>query len=164
MSSFKIILLMLGIFSWPILANSPNQIEWSDFDEGLKKAKRENKYIFIDFYADWCKICKEFEATTLKLPEVAKELNQNFVSVKVNTDSQKQVVWKDKKMSMQEFSGKLNVGALPTMMYLSPEYDVLGSYSSYADGDLFLNLLTYISSGSRSANLSFEEFLENKKK
>ena len=35
--------------------------DWLKFDEGMAKAKKENKSVLVDFYTDWCHWCKEME-------------------------------------------------------------------------------------------------------
>jgi NDP-sugar pyrophosphorylase family protein len=40
--------------------------------------------------------------------------------------------------------------------------EIIGSYSAYADPKLMVHLLTYISSGAREKNVSFDDFLEGK--
>ena len=54
-----------------VVIQSPAQL-----DAQLSKAKSENKYVLLDFYADWCISCKEMEVNTFANPEVSKELKQ----------------------------------------------------------------------------------------
>ncbi len=44
-------------------------------------ARKENKPLLIKFGASWCKNCLEMERTTLKAPEVAVIINDNFIAV-----------------------------------------------------------------------------------
>lgn len=39
------------------------QFEKGTFKQALQKAKKENKLLFIDGYADWCAPCKKMEKT-----------------------------------------------------------------------------------------------------
>jgi len=48
----------------------------AELDMQLSKAKEENKFVLLDFYADWCISCKEMEVNTFANPEVSKELKQ----------------------------------------------------------------------------------------
>jgi thiol:disulfide interchange protein DsbD len=45
---------------------SGNLTWFKDRETVFQKAKSEKKYVFIDFYADWCTNCKEFQKLTLK--------------------------------------------------------------------------------------------------
>ena len=54
-----------------IVIHSPEEL-----DEQLSKAKQEQKWVMLDFYADWCISCKEMEVNTFANPEVSKELKQ----------------------------------------------------------------------------------------
>jgi thiol:disulfide interchange protein DsbD len=48
----------------------------AELDAQLAKAKQENKFVMLDFYADWCISCKEMEVNTFANPEVSKQLKQ----------------------------------------------------------------------------------------
>ena len=45
-------------------------------DAQLSQAKRDQKLVLLDFYADWCISCKEMEINTFANPAVSKELKQ----------------------------------------------------------------------------------------
>ena len=48
----------------------------AELDAQLAKAQQEQKWVLLDFYADWCISCKEMEVNTFTNPEVSKELKQ----------------------------------------------------------------------------------------
>ncbi len=49
-------------------------------------ARTQNKYVFIDFYADWCVPCKWMDETTYSDQRISKALKSDFISLKVNID------------------------------------------------------------------------------
>ena len=48
---------------------------------GLATAKAENKLVFVDMWAEWCKACKTMNATTLKDEQVVARL-EDYVKIK----------------------------------------------------------------------------------
>lgn len=60
--------------------------EKTSFQDCLKKAKNENKMVFLDIYTAWCGPCKVFTTFTLQDPIVAKEMNNTFVNFKVDAE------------------------------------------------------------------------------
>lgn len=60
----------------------------SNWNASLIKAKKENKYILIDFYTDWCGWCKVQDTATWEDPMVAEYINENFVAVKLNAEKE----------------------------------------------------------------------------
>ncbi len=48
----------------------------AELDAQLSQAKRDQKLVLLDFYADWCISCKEMEVNTFANPEVGKELKR----------------------------------------------------------------------------------------
>lgn len=78
------------------------------FQEALEKAKKENKDLFVDFYADWCAPCKQMAAEVFTLPEVGDYFNTRFVCVQVDADAKEN----------KEIAKKYNVTALPTLVFV----------------------------------------------
>ncbi|WP_432670985.1 thioredoxin family protein [Flavobacterium sp. SM2513] len=56
------------------------------FEEALEKAKAENKFIFIDFYAKWCGQCKKLKKS-FKDDEVGTYYNKNFINILVDGET-----------------------------------------------------------------------------
>ncbi|MCP4177825.1 MAG: protein-disulfide reductase DsbD [bacterium] len=54
-----------------------------ELDKLIAKAKKENKPVIIDYYADWCTDCKEMEVTTFKDLNVQQAL-KSFVAVQAD--------------------------------------------------------------------------------
>jgi thiol:disulfide interchange protein len=70
------------------VSKSSNQINFieNSWNEALKQAARQNKYIFVDAYASWCGPCKMLKATTFKNNKVADFYNDNFVNVAIDME------------------------------------------------------------------------------
>src|ERR1700710_7497 len=62
------------------------EISWNEI---LKKAKKDNKYIFIDCYASWCGPCKEMDKEVYTNDTVGNYMNSRFISVKYQLDTSK---------------------------------------------------------------------------
>ena len=54
-------------------------------EDALRRAKVENKNVFIDFWATWCKNCLAMEASTFKAPAVEERLKE-FIVVKFQAE------------------------------------------------------------------------------
>ena len=59
------------------------------FDQVLAMAKKENKYIFLDFGSITCKPCLYIKQKVLTLDSVADFINERFVSVDYNVGAEK---------------------------------------------------------------------------
>jgi thiol:disulfide interchange protein DsbD len=60
-------------------------VTWQSYSvELLQEAKKLNKSVIIDFYADWCSPCRELEEITFHDAEIVKQAKQNFIMVKVD--------------------------------------------------------------------------------
>jgi len=60
------------------------QIQWFDYEEGLKFAKKNNKPIMLIFYADWCPTCHAYKNIFYDTRIVAQA--QNMVMIRVNVE------------------------------------------------------------------------------
>jgi thioredoxin-related protein len=138
-------------------------LTWVPLEDGIKRASASGKYVFVTVYTDWCGYCRKLNNVTFKAAPVLAELEKNFQSVRINAESPKTVVWEGKRMSERDVAGReWGVTGYPTMLFLSPKGEIIGSYSAYAEPDMMVKLLTYISSGARERKVSFEDFIEGK--
>lgn len=158
---FVSMLAFLGAFSLLGATDSAQKsVDWKPFEKGLKDAAAAKKYGFVDVYTDWCGYCKMMESTTLKAKPVIAELDKNFISMKLNAESDAPVTWKGRKTTMRELSATWGVEGFPTLLFLNSKGDIIGSFASFAEADMLVKLLTYISSGARERKVSFEDFLK----
>ena len=56
------------------------------WNEALKQAAAQKKYIFVDAYASWCGPCKMLRQTTFKDSKAAAFYNKNFINVSIDME------------------------------------------------------------------------------
>ncbi len=99
------------------------KFEHTNWQEIIKKAKTENKLIFIDAYTTWCGPCKVMAKNVFADTEVGAFFNQNFINVKLDME-------KELGLSLKS---KLNVTAYPTLIFIDAneniEHKAVGSMS-----------------------------------
>lgn len=124
---------------------TPEGIQWVSYDVGLERAEKENKHVFIDFTAKWCGYCKKMEAETFSQPEVIAMVNANFIPVKVDGDSQKELdvdgfKITESNLTKQEFG----VRGYPTFWFLKPDGTKLGAISGYRPASVMMEALSFV--------------------
>ena len=58
----------------------------NSWDEALRQAKLQKKYIFVDAYATWCGYCKLLKAQTFTDERAAEFYNSNFVNLSIDME------------------------------------------------------------------------------
>ncbi|MGR3310130.1 MAG: protein-disulfide reductase DsbD family protein [Candidatus Brocadiales bacterium] len=116
-------LLFKGLFLPQLSMTGPTittqeEIAWATSEKnGLALAKASVKPVIMDFWAEWCSVCKKLDKKTYSDPEVIKE-SKRFINIKVdctNTDDPAvRLLWK-----------KYGVIGLPTMIFVSPDGTIL---------------------------------------
>jgi thioredoxin-related protein len=125
------------IFGWLMVlffvgTAAADTLKWYSFEEGMALGPSQGKKVYIHFRADWCQYCHTMEQQTFRNPTVVKFLNQNFISVKVDTDREKKV------------SETFRVKGLPDNWFVSESGDIIGHRPGYIPPDSFLHLLKII--------------------
>lgn len=117
MRSLKKIIFAFAIITLSIQASYAEGIIFQDLTlkEGLEKAKKENKKIFIDVYATWCGPCKYLSNNVFIDANLGAFMNEHFVSLKIDGEKGEGI------QLMDDF----NLNSYPTMLFLNPEMDLL---------------------------------------
>lgn len=110
------------------------ELSWlPTMEEGIDLAKREQKLLLVDFYADWCTPCKKMDKNTFSAPQVRSVL-KGFVLVKLDYTKES----KEEAAIKKQFK----VPGPPTVLILQPENSiVLAKIIGYVDKEEFLTTL-----------------------
>jgi len=124
---------------------SGDGLNWLAFNDGMEKAKKENKPIIVDVFADWCQPCKMMDKEIYANEKIIDYLNDNFVAIKVDGESESMINFDAKEYSEREWSMNMNVMAYPTTMFFEPGgKHITRLEGALLDVPLFLDVLEYI--------------------
>ncbi|MFN3411459.1 MAG: thioredoxin family protein [Exilispira sp.] len=139
-----------------------DRIIWDEYDKILNLNPSNNKFFILFFYADWCPYCKKMEETTFKDKSVIEILNNNFIAIKINSESRELLSKKNKEINGIYLSQKYQITGLPTTVFLDKKGNPLTAAPGYLPADFFINILKYIYTESYKTE-TFESFIEKQK-
>jgi len=93
------------------------------WQEVLQRAKKENKYVFVDCYATGCSPCNWMEKEVYSVDSVGTFMNERFISVRVQMDTNRQ----DTNEIRQWYSAghdlktKYDIGTYPSYLFFDPD-------------------------------------------
>ena len=113
------------------------QASWADI---LKRAGEANKMIFVDAYATWCGPCKMMDRDVFPDESVSAYFDQEFICVKIDMESERG----------EEFGKSFEVGAYPTLLFISPSGELVKENVGAIDAEKLLSLGKYVKNPSSS--------------
>jgi len=121
------------------------EVQWMRYDEGLAKAKADDKHVMVDFSTSWCVYCKKMDRETFAKPDVIALLNENFVSIKVDGDSKQELDIEGYKITEKDLTKKeYGVRGYPAFWFLKSDGTKLAQIKGYRPKDYMVEALTYI--------------------
>ncbi|MCH8880482.1 MAG: thioredoxin domain-containing protein, partial [Planctomycetes bacterium] len=124
-----------------LLQHAHNPVNWYPWgEEALKKAKEENKPIFLSIGYSACHWCHVMEHECFEREDVAAVLNEHFVSIKVDREERPDIdeIYMQATMALNQGNG-----GWPMSVFLTPDC-VPFSAGTYIPRDRFLVLLDSI--------------------
>jgi len=127
----KVFVLLLSFFYFAIQLNGQdlgikfeNSLSWMEIKQ---KAKKEQKFIFMDCFATWCAPCKFMSKNIFTQSEVGDFMNKKFVNVAVQMDRTRDdpdyvKAWYS---SSKEIESEFSVTAYPTYLFFSPDGQIV---------------------------------------
>ncbi|MCG3138791.1 MAG: Thiol:disulfide interchange protein DsbD [Phycisphaerae bacterium] len=105
------------------------------YDEALAKAKTENKFVVLDFWATWCGYCKQLDEQTWPDSGVKEWIEKNAIAIKIDADVEK------------DLAVKFSVQGLPTVVFLKSDGSEAGRFEGFHDPAGFMEKASAVVSG-----------------
>jgi len=136
-----IILLLLSPMTLIVANNNPesttptNNVEFfaGSFENAKATAGSEGKLFFVEFYADWCTPCKWMDKTTFKDVAVVSQLNDNYVPLKLDIESNEG----------QDLKTQYEVKILPTILIFNSKGRMIERIEKTLSSESMNSLLTF---------------------
>jgi len=138
-------LLMVQDASTQLSMTDSKGIKWTEglsWQQVKDKAKKENKYIFVDCYATWCKPCKQMDREVYTVDSVGNYLNEKFISVKLqmdvtNNDNEAVKSWRK---TAKEIESAYRISVYPSYVFFAPIGEVVSKEIGYKDPGAFIQV------------------------
>ena len=153
--------ILFAILCWLIPLNLSSQtqkgirfIQVSNWHELLELAKQQNKYIFVDLYTTWCGPCKLMDKEVYSNEKIGVLFNEKYIAVKVQMDSTANdnefvMAWYKEAKALGK---RENVEAFPTLLFYSPNGQLIFKSVGYRSPTSINKLATYLSQPESNAN------------
>lgn len=102
-----VVLLAIPGFAQTETVSAGIHFETGTWSEILAKAKKENKYVFLDAYTTWCGPCKWMDKNVFPTVEAGEFFNKNFVNAKIDMEKGEGI----------EIAKTYTIQAYPTYIY-----------------------------------------------
>jgi tetratricopeptide (TPR) repeat protein len=124
---------LIGIIAICLFAPGANAaVKWSDesYEQILARAKQENKYVFIDFFATWCGPCKRMDEMTFTDAKVGELLNSMIPAD-----------WDAEKEPWLAVAKKYKVSAYPTLLVIGPDGKEVDRHLGFLEPAQFIEVI-----------------------
>ncbi|MFH1984989.1 MAG: thioredoxin family protein [Pseudomonadota bacterium] len=127
---FAIWLCLTALTAAPALG-ADETIRWMDYVQGKALARSLNKTAIVYFHTAWCPSCKKMEAETFPHPEVVRVVNERFVAIRVDADTQ------------QDIARAYGVNGVPDLWLIHPDATPIGNVTGFIPANRLLKILQY---------------------
>ena len=142
---------------WPNWAGS----KVYSMEEAQALAKENGKKVLVEVYAVWCGFCRKMAAETHPTQKVKDAVDDLFYLVRLNAESEKQVVFNGETMTEAELAAAFGVSSFPTTVFVDTNGDPLGYQPGFMDSTTYTELISYVGTDSFKST-SFEDFVQTR--
>lgn len=150
-----------------LLQHAHNPVDWYPWcEEALQKAKQENKPIFLSIGYSSCHWCHVMEHESFENEEIAKIMNENFVSIKVDREERPDlddIYQKTCQMATGQGGWPLSVFLTPDQkpFYVGTYFPILDSYGRPGFGSILRQLAQAWKEKPQDVKKAAENFMAN---
>lgn len=123
------------------------KFEESTWKEAMEKAKKADKPLFVDAFAQWCGPCKAMAKNVFTREEVGKFFNENFINLKLDMETP----------DGRDFEALYTVSAYPTLFFIDTKGKVIKKVVGGQQAEGLLRIaLDALAKGSNLEELAIE--------
>lgn len=136
---------------------------YTDWDKGLEAAKKENKPVLVDFYADWCRYCKKLDKETFAAAEVKSRLADGWIGIKINgDDKKKRATIEGKSVTHRELMQHFGISGFPTMLIIDKKGNAVEPYRmNFVPKEPFAPLLDYFREELYDQDIDINDYIKS---
>jgi thiol:disulfide interchange protein DsbD len=135
---FGVALAVVGLFgatNWVLTPKGATELRWlTDEPAALADARAAGRPLLVDFRANWCLPCKEFEVKVFSRPDVA-EAMQRYTLLRVD------LTHEDDEPTLGAVKKKYGADTLPAIRLVGPDGAILARTDEFMEPAAFLRLL-----------------------
>ncbi len=132
---FSVLILAISIYA--VIPQEKLSPDWQTYsDELYQDALDNNKKIMIDFYADWCIPCKEYDALTFTDERII-SLSKEFLNIKVD-------MTKTLSDETEKLRNQFNIVGMPTILLFNSNGEEIERITGFLNADEFLKIMNGI--------------------
>ncbi|MDY0779972.1 thioredoxin family protein [Tenacibaculum sp. IB213877] len=99
-------------------------------DKAIELAKKENKYVFVDVYTNWCRPCKLMDKQVFTQKKVGDYFNSKFINIKINAEYGEEG---------PKFANNYKINSYPTFVILDSNGSLVHLFAGgILDGEEFI--------------------------
>jgi thioredoxin-related protein len=137
-----------------------HDIRWYSMREAQLKATTSGKKVLVHIYAQWCVWCKKMDKETYSEVPVRQEISKYYFPVRINGESDAEMVFNGQIMTMKEFTKSLGITAYPTTLFIDQEGSIITQQGGFIKPNIFVKLLAYVGSDAYELQ-EFDQFTSN---
>lgn len=159
---YFIYLLILIVITASASISNRADINWYSFQEAQQLAGENDKKVLVYAEAVWCTYCKKMENEVFPRQKVMDTIAEYYYPVRVDIESDKQLVFNEQKMTGSQFAQKYRVSGTPTFFFIDKKGEILGAQPGFIPHDVFTDLLAFVGSDAHK-RVSFEDYRKENK-
>lgn len=153
-------LIFIGIIAQILFLSSSNAqgtgfVPWLSFEQLDDSLKINPKPVFIEFYADWCTVCKRMEREAFVSESIATALTDDYYAVRMNVETTETISFGGE-LFINENSHKINAihqipllmasrkdapFSLPAIIILDEKFEARARYFQYLSAEQLEKIL-----------------------
>ncbi len=162
MKNFLFALLVMTIY-----AQKKDTLYTYPLDEAVKLAMKNDKYVLVFIYTDWCGSCQVMRQYIHKKPYIFKQMNYYYYYVEINAESKDTLYLfgtpfvynpESKVHELVQMLAGGTIEGYPMIIILNNKKEIVGRVQGYLSEKEFQKLLYYIPEGHYLIK-SWEEYL-----